>query len=101
MAYRNKIKKNKKYSNLWQKNEIRQLSFKYLLFNSVVSRDLKKILNFFYLNNFGKYFKTAIVNYCIISKNPRWVFKKIFYSRQEFKKAVTKGTFMGVKKACW
>ena len=101
MAYITKLKKNKKYSILWQKSEIERLGLRYLLFNKKVKKDLKRILSFYGLKNQNKYYKTRIVNYCIISDNSRWVFKKIYYSRQEFKKAVTKGTFMGIKKACW
>lgn len=99
--YRTKIKKNKLYSKIWCKNEFKYLSYKYLIFNKQVKKELKRILNYFSMLKMPKYFKTRIINYCIISENPRWVFKKIYYSRQEFKKAVTTGTFMGVRKACW
>lgn len=99
--YRTKIKKNKKYSELWRKTELKWLSYKYLLFNKRVPKDVRQIINYYTVKKMPKYFKTRIVNYCIISENPRWVFKKIYYSRQEFKKAATKGTFMGIRKACW
>jgi ribosomal protein S14 len=96
-----KIKKNKEYSKLWQKHELKWLSYKYLLFNKSVKKNIRQLLNYYIVKNMPKYFKSKLVNYCIISENPRWVFKKIYYSRQEFKKAVTKGTFMGIRKACW
>lgn len=99
--YRTKIKKNKLYSELWRKKEIKWLSYKYLIYNVQVKKSLKRILNYYSLKKMPKYFKTRIINYCIMSENPRWVFKKIYYSRQEFKKAVTTGTFMGIRKAIW
>lgn len=99
--YRTKIKKNKLYSLMWCKKELKQISYKYLIFNKQVKKELKRVLNYFSIKNMPKYFKTRIRNYCIISENPRWVFQKIYYSRQEFKKAVTVGIFMGIKKACW
>jgi len=99
--YRTKIKKSKLYSEIWRKKEIKQLSYKYLVYNKKVKKELKRILNYFSIKKMPKYFKTRIINYCIISENPRWVFRKIHYSRQEFKKAVTVGTFMGIRKACW
>lgn len=99
--YRTKIKKNKLYSEIWRKKEIKLLSYKYLIFNKIVNKRIKRLLNYYTVKKMPKYFKTRIVNYCILSENPRWVFRKIYYSRQEFKKAVTTGTFMGVKKACW
>jgi len=99
--YRTKIKKNKKYSKLWCKSEIKSISYKYILHNKIVKKEIKYLLSYFSVKNMPKYFKTRVTNYCIISDNPRWVFKKIHYSRQEFKNAVTKGTFMGIRKACW
>lgn len=99
--YRTKIKKNKLYSEIWRKKEIKQLGYKYLIFNEKVKKDLRRILNYYSIKKMPKYFKTRIISYCIISENPHWVFRKIHYSRQEFKKAVTRGTFMGIRKACW
>ena len=99
--YRTQIKLNLKYSLLWQKKELKLISYKYILNNKRVKKSIRVLMNYFCTKKMPKYFKTRIVNYCIISENPRWVFKKIYYSRQEFKAAVTKGTFMGIKKACW
>ena len=99
--YRTKIKKNKKYSNIWQKYEIKQLSYKYLLFNKKVKKEIKRILSYYCIKNLPKYFKTHIINYCILSNNSHWVFKRMYFSRQEFKKATTLGTFMGIRKAIW
>ncbi len=96
------IKKDKKLRQVALAKELKFLSYKYLLHNPLVEEDMRFLLAYHYTGRFlTKYFKTQIVNYCVVTRNPRWVFKKVHFSRQTFKNAVTTGTFMGIRKACW
>lgn len=82
--------------------EIMIRSFKYLLNNNNVDSHKRVLMSFiFFTKNSSKYFKTKTRNYCVMTKRPRWVLRKVYLSRQQFKKCMTTGNFMGMRKACW
>ena len=95
------LKKEKKYRNLWIKNELTLLSYNYLVHSAAVQNSLRIAL---FINKSKKslrFSRTRLVNYCILSGNPRWVFRKLHYSRQELKKAAIIGILMGIRKLSW
>jgi ribosomal protein S14 len=83
------------------KAEFMVRSYKYLLNNKQVDRNKRFLLSFIFVTkNISKYFRTKVRNYCVITKNPRWVFRRLHLSRQQLKKSMTKGNLMGMRKAC-
>lgn len=95
------LDKEKKYRKIWVYNELKLLSLNYLVSSDIVKKRLRCLLLVEKLKKAPRFSRTRLVNYCIISGNPRWVFKKIHYSRQEVKKAVSKRVLMGFRKASW
>ena len=95
------IKKGKKYRNIFVKNELKLLSYNYLVNNINIKKSNRCILLFEKLKKAPRFSRTSIVNYCIITGKPRWVFKKLHYSRSALKEAAALGTLMGFRKASW
>lgn len=95
------IKRDKILREFFYKNELKILSYNYLINNKMVRKNIRCLLLFEKITKMPRLYKTKIVNYCIITKKPRWVFKKLHYSRQELKKAATTGYLMGFRKASW
>jgi len=95
------LKREKYYRKIWIKNEIKLLSYNYLINNSLVNNKIRAVLFVDKLKKAPKFSRTRLVNFCILSGNPRWVFRKLHYSRQELKKAATKGTLVGFRRASW
>lgn len=83
------------------KAELMIRSYKYLLNNTRVDINKRFALAFIFVaKNISKYFKTKARNYCIITKNPRWVFRRLHINRHQLKKSMTSGKLMGMRKAC-
>lgn len=95
------IKKGKKYRNIFVKNELKLLSYNYLVHNINVEKRNRCLLLAEKLKKAPRFSRTRIVNYCINTGKPRWVFKKLHYSGSELKKAATTGTLLGFRKASW
>jgi hypothetical protein len=67
-----KITKDKLVRLITKRQEWKQRSFQYLLNNTRVIEKKKILLACIYIQSGqNKRYKTTIVNYCIISKNPR------------------------------
>jgi len=102
MSRLRKLKKDKKIRISLEKNLLRIRSFQFLLRSPLVNNVIRKLITCYFLKKIiNRSHKSAIVNYCIYSYNPRWVFKLMHLSRHEFKRATTTGIFMGIKKAIW
>ncbi len=95
------IKKGKKYRNIFVKNELKLLSYNYLVNNINVKKRNRCILLAEKLQKAPRFSRTSLVNYCIKTGTSRWVFKKLHYSRNELKKAASTGTLVGFRKASW
>lgn len=93
------ILKGKKYRQIYVKNEIKLLSYNYLVNNINVEKRNRCVLLAEKLKKAPKFSRTRLVNYCIKTGNPRWVFKKLHISRNVLKKAATLGTLVGFRKS--
>lgn len=96
-----KIRKDKVLRKFFYKKEIDLLSYKYLINNKLLKKNIRCLLLTERVVKWPWLYKTKIVNYCIVTKKPRWVFRKLKYSRQELKKACTTGLLIGFRKASW
>ena len=92
----NKVEK--KYRNMYIKNELKILSYRYLVNNIKVKKSIRCLLLVEKLIRTIRFSRTRLVNYCILSGNSRWVFKKLHFARNELKKAATLGTLNGFRK---
>jgi ribosomal protein S14 len=100
MSRLRKLNKDKKIRVSLEKSLLRRRSFQFLLKSPLVNEVIRKLITCYFLKKvINRVHKSAVVNYCIYSYNPRWVFKLMHLSRHEFKRATTTGIFMGIKKA--
>lgn len=94
-------KKNNLYRKFFVNNEIKLLSYKYLINNQKVKKNLRCLILLERLLKMPNLYKTRIVNFCLITHRPGWVFRKLHYSRQALKQAATTGLLNGIRKASW
>jgi ribosomal protein S14 len=83
--------KNKKRRKLYGQMELKYLSYDYIIKNKKVDYKIRSLVLTQKILKLRRAKKTEIVNYCIVTKSPRKVFKNLKCSRQYLKKAVTLG----------
>lgn len=95
------LKKNKKQRKLYESMELKYISYDYIIKNKKVDYKIRSLVLSEKILQLKRVNKTAIVNFCTETNSPRKVFKKLKCSRQYLKKAVTSGTWNGIRKKSW
>jgi ribosomal protein S14 len=97
-----KVKKDIKIRNLFAKNELKIVLYKY----GILANDLKRNKSLYYLN-FIKRFRlnwssSRIVNRCLYTSRTHWPLRRFRVSRMMFKNLFDENEgLMGVKRASW
>jgi len=95
------LSKDKKKRYFFNKEELKRLILKSILFNINFSENVREYI-FLILNNFNyNTSKTRIRNRCVITNRSRYLFTAYKVSRLEFKRLVVLGKLTGVYRKTW
>ena len=83
------------------KNEKKNLLYKFLIRSTLFSNEIRQKYQSYFLSkhSINEYSKTRIKNYCIFTSRSKGINKNIKISRITFKKLISKGLLVGIKKS--